>query len=192
MKKTCHVLVLFLGAVLLASCGPIFGQMTKGGDGVKEFDVVQGSLATLRPGAKLLVYGPFAKTAEAYYICRGEEAAHFATAMAEAGLFGTDLYLEHTYNKVEKTAAALRGKSPEQLKAELELDILPDTILFGTLLRRDATVAPTRGVLMDITYRLEFYDVKSRQSTVLEMRVKHLAERCVPEVVAELKKKLAG
>ena len=48
------------------------------GVGVKQFETVRGNLGELHPGRNLLVFGPFAKTDEAFYICRGEDAAQLS------------------------------------------------------------------------------------------------------------------
>ncbi len=181
-----------LGLLLLAGCGPIFGQMTAMTDGVKEFKVVQGDLADLKGGGPLLVFGPFAKTAEAFYLCRGEDAANLSDALRDAGLFQSELYLERNYDHVEKTAQQLRGKTAAELQSELGLNRAPGKILFGTILYRRTYIAPARGIEMEVGYRLEFYDVASRQSTTVEIGVKYLAEETVKEVVAELRQKIRG
>jgi predicted ABC-type sugar transport system permease subunit len=44
-----------LAALLLGACGPMIGGMMVAGNGVKDFRVTGGSLATLRPGAHLAI-----------------------------------------------------------------------------------------------------------------------------------------
>ena len=176
--------------VLLSGCGLIYGQMTKGGDGVKSFAIVQGDLASIREGGDLLVYAPFFKTDQAFYIARGEEAANFATSLSKTGLFRTEFFFERDVDDVEKTAQKLRGMTPEEIRGFAGMAHPPRMILFGTLLEREGSVAPSRGVLMDITYRLEFFEISSRTSTILEVEVRHLAEECVKVVVADLKARL--
>lgn len=138
------VIVLLL-TVVLAGCGPLFGQISALSDGVKEVRVLKGELAGLPAGAALLVYGPFDKTAEAFYLCRGEDAADFAAALEEAGLFSAALYLERDFDRRAKTAAELRRTSGPELQRQLDLDQIPEMILFGTILERRTSVAPTRG-----------------------------------------------
>jgi len=180
-----------LGMVLLLSaCGPIWGGLMKIEEGIKAFEVRSGNLSDLRPGSSLLVFGPFAKTDEAFYICRGEDAAQFNAEFDRAGLFRSELYLERNYKELAQTAQRLRATSPEQLKTDLELDIVPEKILFATLTRRETTVAPARGVVMEESFRLEFYDTRLRTSTVLEVTVRDLAERCIPTLVKELADRL--
>lgn len=171
--------------LFLTACGPIFGQMMEADNGIKEFAVRKGNLGDLRRGESLLVYGPFAKTDDAFYICRGEDAAHFATELKKAG-FKTELYIEHTFKNLQKTAQSLRVKSPEELREELQLDILPDKILFGTILHRKFSVAPTKGVEVEEGFRLEFFDLKTGQSTLLEVSNEELVQNSVPTIVAEI------
>ncbi len=176
--------------LLLTACGPILGGLMKIEEGIKQFEVRSGSLSDLRPGRSLLVFGPFAKTDEAFYICRGEDAAQFNAEFVRAGLFRSELYLERDYKALEQTARRLRATAPEQLKTDLGLDIVPDTILFATLTRRETTVAPARGVVMEESFRLEFYDTRAGTSTVLEVAVRDLAERCIPTLVKEFAERL--
>jgi len=192
MKTKRWSLLLLVSLVLLpiAGCGLIYGQLSKSGDGVKSFAVIQGDLARLKGGGELLVYAPFAKTEQAFYIARGEEAASFATRLKEHGLFTTEFLFERDVDDVEKTAQKLRGMSAAEIKAFAGMAAPPRLILFGTLVERSETVAPSRGVLMDITYRLEFYEIATRESTILEVQVSGLAEECVTMVVKDLAKRL--
>lgn len=186
-------LILLLGAVLLLSgCGLIYGQMMGAGDGVKSFRVVEGRLGALQPGGTLLVYGPFAKTDAAFYICRGEDAAKLSEALGKAGPFHSELYLERDYDHLERTARALRDESPQHLQASLGLDAPPQWLLFGTILQRSTSVAPGRGVEMAVAYRLEFFNIASRESTVVEVGVQELAQKTVPLVAEELARRIAG
>ncbi|PLY07733.1 MAG: hypothetical protein C0624_03515 [Desulfuromonas sp.] len=189
MKTKLWILALLL-IVPLAGCGLIYGQMTKAGDGIKLFSVLQGDLAKLKEGGDLLVYAPFAKTERAFYVARGEEAASFATHLEKQGLFRTEYLFESDIDDVEKSAQQLRGMSAAEVQQQAGMASAPRMILFGTLLERHESVAPTRGVLMDITYQLEFYDVASRQSTIIEVQVRNLAENCVTEVVNDLAQRL--
>jgi len=188
--KTRFWLVALMLVIPLAGCGLIYGQLTKAGDGIKSFAILQGDLAVLKGGGDLLVYAPFGKTDNAFYVARGEEAAHFAATLEEVRLFQTEFLFERDVDDVEKTAQMLRGMSAEAAQEYAGMARAPRLILFGTLVERHESVAPTRGVLMDITYQLEFYEIASRQSTILEVRVKHLAEECVNVVVSDLVERL--
>lgn len=170
----------------LASCGPVLGQAMKASEGVRSFEVTQGSLGQLRTGSRLLVFGPFAKTEQAFYICRGEDAADFSSALADQGLFRTELYLERNYNRLEAAAAEVRQKTPTQLRADLGLEAEPEAVLFGTILHRSMIVAPTRGVITDVGYRLEFLDLGTRASVTVELAAKVPFERAVGDLVREL------
>ena len=66
--------------LFLSACGPMIGGMMVAGNGIKDFEVVQGDSSALPLGSQVAVLGPFDKTDQAFYICRGEEAAAFASA----------------------------------------------------------------------------------------------------------------
>ena len=179
--------------LLLAGCGPIIGTAMVAGGGVKDFKVVDGQLQNLHPGAQLLVVGPFAKTPQAYYICRGEEAAEFVTAFNTNGLFQADFYLAERFADNAAWLKQLKEKNPEQIQAKLKLDRTPELLLTGVILHRSTVAAPAQGVLMDVGYRLQFYDLRSRQTTEIEIEVKDLFQNCVAAaadgVLAELSKR---
>jgi hypothetical protein len=172
--------------ILMSGCGPIIGQLMKASEGMKGFEVLDGDLRSLQAGGPLLVYGPFDKTSEAFYIARGEDAADFRTEMAEAGLFETELYLERVYDQMSRTAEVLRSADPGQIQRDFGLSAAPSKILFGTILHRETIVAPTRGLVMSVGYRLEFYDLQTGESTVIEMAVRDLVRNCIPRMVREL------
>ncbi len=188
--KTSTLLRFFLLSLLLSGCGPVIGQVMRVADGLKEFEVTQGTIEDLAGGGELLVYGPFAKTSEAFYICRGEDAAHFAEELVKAGLFQSSLRLDREELDPSRAAALLKTLGAEELRQKFGLEKAPEKVLLGTILYRRTIVAPTRGVVMDVGYRLEFYDPRSRQSTVIEVAVRDLAERTVPRLVEELTRRL--
>jgi hypothetical protein len=88
------------------------------------------------------------------------------------------------------TTAWLRAAAAEQIRDKLQLQAAPQTILFGSLLKRTTSVAPMRGVVMDEAYRLEFYNVATRRSVIIELEVRDLAERSVTAAVGELHRQL--
>jgi len=184
MKTRIILTLLFL--LTLSACGPIIGQMMKASEGISQFDVISGSLTSLSPEGSLLVYGPFAKTKDAFYISRGEDAANFAAELKDQGVIQTRLFIERNFDRLEQTANELRGKTPEQIQNDLGLERRPNIILFGTILHRKTIIAPARGVIMDVGYRLEFYDLGSRKSTIVEVSIKDLAEDCIPRIVEEI------
>ncbi len=188
--KTSTLLRFFLLSLLLSGCGPVIGQVMRIADGLKEFELTQGKIEDLAGGGELLVYGPFAKTSEAFYICRGEDAAHFAEELVKAGLFQSSLRLDREELDPSRAAALLKTLGAEELRRKFGLEKAPEKVLLGTILYRRTIVAPTRGVVMDVGYRLEFYDPRSRQSTVIEVAVRDLAERTVPRLVEELTRRL--
>jgi len=174
--------------LLLAGCGPLIGLGSKMADGIGKVTVT-GDATTLR-GGDLLVYAPFAKTDRAFYICRGEEARNFADELQRRGLFTTDLYFERTPGKEETTAAELRKLNGAEIKARLGLEKQPQRILFGTFVSREESAVPLRGVVMETVYRLEFFDVASRASTVFEIEAHFLTEEMIANVVAELGRRI--
>jgi len=171
--------------LLLAGCGPLIGIGSKIADGIGK-STVKGDVASLRNGGELLVYAPFAKTDKSFYICRGEEARSFADALQAQKLFTTSSYLEANPEMDKATASRLRGLDGATLKKELGLQREPRLILFGTLLERDETAIPLRGVVMETVYRLEFYNVATKASTTFEIEGHFLAEEMVKEIVTEL------
>lgn len=178
--------------LLLAGCGPIIGSAMVAGGGVKDFTIVEGQLNALRPGAQLLVVGPFDKTPQAYYICRGEEAAEFVTAFNTIGLFQADFYLTERFADHAAWLMQLKEKSPEQIQAELKLDKTPEMLLTGVILHRSTVAAPAQGVLMEVGYRLQFYDLRSRQTTEIDIEVKDIFQDCIVAAANALAEKLSS
>jgi hypothetical protein len=177
--------LLTLTALLLGACGPIVGGIMVAGTGVKEFRVLNGSLATMRPGAKLAIIGPFDKTAEAFYICRGEDDATFAGSFKQSGLFTTELAIPDRFPKQLPKAADWRGKTPAEVQQALRLNTPPDYVMSGTILRREMVTAPMQGVIMDVAFRLEFLELATGKITTVETRVEDLFQDAIPAIVKE-------
>lgn len=172
--------------LLLCGCGPIIGGMMVAGTGVKELTLVSGDYATLKAGSRIAVLGPFAKTAEGFYICRGEEAAGFASSFATSGLFQAELSVDHRFPDRLPRIGDWQGKAPVDVQAALGLDAPPDLLMSGTILKREMVAAPTQGVIMNVAYRLDFLDLHSGQKVRLEVTVKELFQEAIPAVVEEL------
>jgi len=188
--------LLMIGGVValvmaLTACGPIFGQLMRISEGVNKFEVKSGRLADLKGGGSLLVYAPFTKTDQAFFVCPGEIEDKFALSLNKAGVFKAEIYLERDPVRAATMRAGLKGKTPEQVRQELNLGTAPERILLGTLLRREMTVAPMRGVVMEEAYKLEFVDLRSGTSTIIEVEVRDLAEYCIPALISELAARLA-
>ncbi len=184
MKKSRLLLLPLL--FFLVSCGPIMGQMTRLGDGIKSFRVVSGSLASLKKGSNLLVVGPFAKGEGAYYIARGDDAAFFYSEFDRNGFVKPELYVGDKYQDPDEAASALRSLNGAELKNKLGLKAAPDFILFGKITERSTFVAPTRGILQRIGYRLEFVNTANGSSTVVEAVVRSHFSKCTEIIVDEL------
>lgn len=178
-------------ALASAACGPIYGQLMRVSEGIKQFEVKSGKLSDLKGGGTLLVYAPFTKTEQAFFICPGELEDEFAVALTKAGVFKAESYLERDPAKAVAARSGLKSKTPEAIQQELKLAQAPERLLVGTLLRREMTVAPTRGVVMTAAYRLEFYNLRSGAATVIEVEVRDLAENMMTTLIDELVARLA-
>jgi hypothetical protein len=178
--------------LFLAGCGPIIGASMVAGGGVKDFTVVSGQLQDLKPGSRVLVIAPFTKTEQAYYICRGEEAANFTTAFNTAGLFQADFHMEDRFGTDSAWLNSLKQKTPAQIQSELGLAEAPDLLMTGVILHRSTIAAPTQGIMMDVGYRLEFYDLHKQQTTQVEVQVKDLFQNCINSTVGELMARITG
>ncbi|MDF1554509.1 MAG: hypothetical protein P1P84_15670 [Deferrisomatales bacterium] len=184
-RTWCVTLLLGFG---LTGCGPIIGQMMRAADGVKAFEVKHGTLEGLGRGKSALVLGPFAKTSEAFYIARGEDAVGFAEEFQRQGVLQATVRVEPMGTAVDPEQ--VRGLTPEQLRERYSLAEAPARVVFGTIMKRETVIAPTRGVVMIVAYRLEFFDPLSKASTVLMVAVRDLAERAIPLAVEEIRRQL--
>ncbi|MDO9081187.1 MAG: hypothetical protein Q7U44_10340, partial [Desulfuromonadales bacterium] len=176
-----------LSVFILSGCGPILGQFMGRGEGLKSFEVVSGQSPQFKAGASILVFGPFAKTADAFYICRGEDAAKFSDEFIRHGL-NSELYLAHG-SAGRVTLAEAKKMSGAELRTALGLTSPPDYLLSGTLTLRKMTVAPARGVVMEEAYDLELLDLRTQTTSRYRVAVKDLAQETIPDVAAALVEK---
>lgn len=186
MKRILSIFIA-LSLLSLSGCGPIIGQLMRASEGVKDFKVIHGNLGQLQVGSNLLVVGPFAKAPGAYYFSRGDDAAAFPEAINKTGLFKTELYVGLKFTDGDKLSS-LRHMSGKQLSQELSLTNVPDYIMYGTILERDTIVAPTRGIIMRVGYRLEFLNLADKSSVVVEVTVKEPFRDCITTVATEIAK----
>ena len=182
---------LALAAMLLGACGPIIGSAMVASNGIKDFRVTSGSLADLRQGAKVAIIGPFDKTPEAFYICRGEDDAYFATSFKQNGVFNAELAIPDRFPKRMPRASDWRGKTPAEVQQALQLSTAPDYVMSGTILRRSMDAAPTQGVIMTVAFRLEFLELATGKTTTVEADVKELFQDAIPTIAKELGRKLS-
>jgi hypothetical protein len=185
MKRSLFALVLL--SFICSGCGPIIGQFMGRGEGIKSFEVVSGQVPQVKAGAAILVFGPFAKTDAAFYICRGEDAAKFSDEFHRHGLH-SELYLAHG-SAGRVTLAEAKKMNGEQLRAALGLTLPPDYLLSGTLTRRQMTVAPAHGVVMEEAYELELLDLRTPATSRYRAAVKDLAQETIPDVAGALVQK---
>lgn len=179
-----HVSLVLLTLILLSGCGPILGQMSKMTEGVEQPVTVKGDLASLA-GRRILVVGPFEKGEHGFYICRGEDAAAFAEGL------GGDIILADQRSTSADLATDLALASPEIL-AGYGIKTSPDLLMTGIIEKRTTHVAPLRGVVMGVTYRLLFTDRQSGTQTEVVVSGKGLFEEVIPMIATSLKGAIAS
>jgi hypothetical protein len=190
MFKRSIILIPFL--LILSSCGPIIGQMMKMSEGVKYFKVVAGDISILDRGKNVLVVGPFDKESGAYHIAQGADAAMFFNEITEAKYMDAELYIGRKYGDLSEMVSSLRSMEQATIMKELHLQAEPDLLMFGTIIERATIVAPARGIIMEVAYRLEFYDPASKASTVVEVKVKEHFKDCIKLIVSEIVRQTAA
>jgi hypothetical protein len=176
--------------LLLSACGPIIGSMMASSNGVKEFRVISGNLAALRPGARLAVLGPFATTPASFEICRGEEAAAFAASFNQTGLFAAELAMTNRLAKPTPRSADWVGQTPASVQKAMGLANPPDILMSATILHREMVAAPAQGVIMKVGYRLDFLELNGGKTVTVEVSVQQMFQDAVPASVTELAKNL--
>ena len=178
------ILIPFL--IMLSSCGPIIGQMMKMSEGVKYFKVVAGDISVVNGKENVLVVGPFIKLPGAYHIATGDDAAMFFQEINALNDVNGELYIGRKYGDLPEMVSSLRSLGQETIMKEMNLKVKPDLLLFGTIMERKTIVAPMRGIIMQVAYRLEFYDPASRASTIVEVKVKEHFKDCTKVIVSEI------
>ena len=185
-------LLAILSLMLLVACGPIIGSGMVASNGIKGFEVTEGNLANLKAGSRVLIVAPFAKTPESFYICRGEDASVFVDAINETGVFSADFHMDERFEDNSALIASLKKSRPAEIQSKLHLKDAPQLLLTGTILYRETVAAPTKGVIMKVGYRLEFFDLNSAEKTVIEIDVKDMFQSCIRTAVKELTKRIVG
>ena len=176
----------------LVSCGPIIGQLMRMSDGVKNFQVVKGDLAALKKGQKILVVGPFETAPGAWDIARGDDAVFFYNEFNRVGSYKAEVHMGDRYGQAAKTIAEVKTRNAAQMKADYKLETEPGLVMFGTVLSRETIVAPTRGIIMEVAYRLEFYNPADGKSSVVEITVHEHFKDCIKVAVEELARRAAA
>lgn len=180
------IAVLIFISIFLSSCGPIIGQLMKVSEGIKDFRIIAGSLNDLGEAQNILVITPFAKESEDYNITRGDDAGMFFRELNNKYNLNAELHVVSRNSELAIEVSAIRSKSSGQLKDELGLETEPDLVLFGTILDRKTMIAPARGIIMRVAYRLELFNPVTNGSTVIEVSVKNHLRDCVKLVVTEI------
>lgn len=176
----------------LSACGPMIGGVMVAGNGIKDFRVIQGDLSALAMGSQVAVMGPFDKTEQAFYICRGEEAAAFASAFNQFGLFSAELDVDTRFPEKLPEASQFKGRTASDIQQDLGLQKTPDLVMSGTILSRDMTAAPANGVIMTASYRLEFLNLANGQTTVIEISAQDMFQDVVPSAVRHLAEQMGS
>ena len=185
MRKT-SLFLLFSLLFLSVSCGPIIGQLTRLGDGFKTFEVESGTLDGVKKGSRILVVGPFSVSGSGYHIARGDDSAFFYREFVRNGYLAPELYVGDKNSDPEELKSSLRSLRPDELKTKLGLENAPDLILFGDITERSTFVAPTRGILQRVGYRLEIVNAADGSSTVINAVVRARFRDCPGLIVDEL------
>jgi hypothetical protein len=178
--------------LFLSACGPMIGGMMVAGNGIKDFKVIQGDLSALAMGSQVAVLGPFDKADQAFYICRGEDAAAFTSAFNQFGLFSAELDVDTRFPEKLPEAAQFKGRTSSDVQQALGLQKAPDIVMSGTILSRGMTAAPANGVIMTSSYRLEFLNLADGQKTVIEVSAQDMFQNVVPNTVKHLAKQMGS
>ncbi len=171
----------------LSACGPILGLLSKATEGTSLRDTA-GNPADIKTGGRLLILSPFPKTKEGFHIVRGEDERNFADEFGRLGLFKAESVTMET--RIPDDAKAASSKSPAELKAEFGLSAEPDVLLTGTLLSRKTYVAPLRSVIMSVSWRLVFTDLRSGKSWTVVAESKEPFEDNIPHIVERIAARL--
>ncbi|HEY5996134.1 MAG TPA: hypothetical protein VIU29_03895 [Candidatus Deferrimicrobiaceae bacterium] len=183
-RRTALFLPTLFALFTLAACGPVLGLLSKTTEGT-DVRTVDGDPAAIRAGSRLAILSPFPKTKEGFYILKGEDERRFAEEFNRLGYFKAEAG-SGSIPVDSDGAKALASKSPSGIKAELGLAAEPDVLLTGTLLSRKTYVAPMRGVVMAVSWRLVFTDLRSGRSWTVDARSKELAEETIPRIVGRI------
>jgi hypothetical protein len=184
--KALHLSIYLLLLLAGAGCGPLVAQGLRSTEGVRSSAVLPGSGAPPKAGSRAAILSPFAKTKDSFYICRGEDEEALAEAFRSAGTFETATVHGKKADEAASLAASLKGKSPAEAKAELSTPFEPDVIVTGTILTRRTMVSPFRGVIMDVSYRISFLDLRTGTTWSVDVAVRTLAEGAVHAVAEEI------
>lgn len=182
-RPTCLLPALF-ALFAFSACGPLLGLASKTTEGT-DVRTIAGDPAAIKAGARLAILSPFPKTKDGFHIVKGEDERRFAEEFKQHGLFKAEATSGNAPADAD-AAKALAAKTPAALKSELGLAAEPDVLLTGTLLYRKTYVAPMRGVVMAVSWRLVFTDLSSGRSWTLDAESKELAEETIPRIVERI------
>jgi hypothetical protein len=185
-----RLLVLPLLLPLLSACGLVYGQLMRAGEGIKSFRTVSGEATGLPASGNLVVHGPFARGEGAYVVCSGADEEALAEELGRSGRYSAKVILEPTRGDAAAGRAALEAMDATALGRALGFPGPVDLVVFGTLLERGTSVAPGRGVIMDVAFRLEFRAPATGRTWVVEVAAREPAERVIPALAAELARRL--
>lgn len=183
-RRTTCLLPALLALFAFSACGPLLGLASKTTEGT-DVRTIGGDPSAIKAGARLAILSPFPKTKGGFYIVKGEDERRFAEEFRRLGLFRAEA-APGSASADADAAKALAAKTPAALKAELGLAEEPDVLLTGTLLSRKTYVAPMRGVVMAVSWRLVFTELKGGRSWTVDAESKELAEETIPRIVERI------
>lgn len=186
------VLLIAVCLLPLSACGPMIGGMMVSSNGIKEFRVIGGNLDMIQPADRVAVLGPFATTESSFIICSGEEAAAFVSNFNQTGLFASELAMNKRLVNTPPRSADWHGKTPASVQKSLGLSYPPDVLMSATILSREMVPAPAQGIIMKVTYRLDFLELTSGKETSVEIAVQQMFRDAVPAAVEALAQHLAS
>lgn len=194
MNRLLKIRLLFALPLVLAlsGCGVLIGQMMVAGTGLKNFEVKEGDLATLRRGAEVLIVAPFATTGTGFESARGDDAARFAEGFERFGVFKTQFHFVQEPGKAPALEKELSGMTPEAVAEKLGLAAAPEYLFTGTILATETVVAPMHGVILHTSHRLRFLDLRTKKAVAVETEVKELFRDAISTVVEALNEKITG
>ncbi len=197
-------LFLVLLSLFISSCGPIWGQAIRVTEGIKTFTVVEGDISNLQPIKSIYVLSPFLNeegdffmctsedgtifpySTKVKYVCRGDIPEKFSAEFNEADLFTSEVFSLRDTAQTTSLKEMLMTKSADELKKELSLATIPEVIMIGSVTALDHSIAPLRGIVTTISFRLDFINVVTKKSTVIDVTVKKLDQDTIPRVVEEM------
>ncbi|MBU0674932.1 MAG: hypothetical protein KJ950_09845 [Proteobacteria bacterium] len=179
-----RILVSLLLLSGITGCGPLVGQLMKLTEGVREIKIVDGDPLVFKKGVTILVV-PFSAGGK-YPVYGDSDAAAFQRALSGSGYATATLWPGNGGEDAGAAIAEIRSMPANELPPVGGLGENPDLVLFGTVLTRDIMIAPMRGRIMRVRYRLEFFEPVDKYSLIVEIEVRAHLKSAIGLAVQEL------